>query len=77
MRQSTGVRPAMAMTAAERVGGFVVFRDEEGMRHAVRLGAVMAASDADCDHGATVVHLTGNRTVLVASDLDEVLGWFS
>ncbi len=67
----------MTLVSAERIGAFILFRDEDGLRHAVRLGAVMAASDADCDQGATVVHLTGNRTVLVASGLDEVLRWFS
>jgi len=30
-----------------RVGAFVILTDDEGLRHAVRLGSVLALSDAD------------------------------
>lgn len=61
---------------AERIGGFVVFTDEDGLRHAVRLTAVLALSDGDQAQDSTVMQLTGNRTVVVQMPLDEALTWF-
>ena len=63
------------MIAAERIGAFLVFRDQDGLRHAVKLTAVLSVSDGDCDACSSVLQLTGNRTVVVQSSLDEVLGW--
>ncbi len=69
------VREMKPTTAGERHGGFLVFRDEEGIRHAVRLTAVLAASDADASRDATIVQLPGNRFVAVSMSLDDFLGW--
>lgn len=59
-----------------RHGPFVVFRDEDDLRHAVRLGSVMGLSDADTCQSATIMQLPGGRVVLIRADLDEVLKWF-
>jgi hypothetical protein len=65
------------VTTGQRVGGFVVFRDEDGLRHAVRQGAILAISDADETGSITAVQLTGNRTAVVRQGFDQVLGWFA
>ncbi len=57
-----------------RVGGFVVFRDESGRRHAVRQGAVLTISETDDD--ITTVQMTGSRTALVRQAFERVLSWF-
>ena len=62
--------------SGERVGSFIVLKDDDGMRHAVRLGAVLAMSDGIDGLGTTIIQLPGNRTVLVHASLDEVLTWF-
>ena len=59
-----------------RTGAFIVFTDDEGLRHAVRLGTVLALSDADSAQDATVMQLPGGRCVLIRAPLDEVLLWF-
>ena len=64
------------LVTGERVGAFVVFIDEDGLRHAVRCQAVLAPSDADALAGDTMLQLSGNRTVTVRCPLGEVLGWF-
>jgi hypothetical protein len=58
------------------VGGFVLFRDEDGLHHAVRCGAVMALSDGDATGDTTVMQLPGNRAVLIRRPFSEVLRWF-
>lgn len=60
---------------AERVGAFLVFRDQDGVRHAVKLAAVLSVSDGDVDGCSAVVQLTGGRTIVVHSNLDELLEW--
>lgn len=60
-----------------RVGAFVVFIDGDGLRHAVRLGSVLALSDGDEAQDATILQLPGARAIRVLAPLDEVLGWFS
>ena len=60
----------------ERVGGFVVLTDEDGLRHAVKFGAVLALSDADGAGRDTVMQLTGNRVVTIRRSIEEVLAWF-
>ena len=47
------------LVAGERVGAFVVFIDEDGLRHAVRCQAVLALSDADGAGSDTILQLTG------------------
>jgi hypothetical protein len=65
------------LASGQRVGAFVVFSDENGMRCAVRLGAVLALSDGDEAHDTTVVQCAGGRTVRVPAPLEEVLRWFT
>ncbi len=57
-----------------RVGGFVVFRDDNGRRHAVRQAAVLTISETDDD--MTTVQMTGSRTALVRQAFERVLSWF-
>lgn len=59
-----------------RVGGFVVFTDGDGLRHAVRPGAVLTLSDGDDMGEITMMQMPGNRAVLIRRRLDEVLEWF-
>ena len=64
------------LVAGERVAGFVVLTDRDGLRHAVRAGAVLALSDAGDAGGETVMQLTGSRAVVVRRPMHEVLDWF-
>jgi hypothetical protein len=59
-----------------RRGPLVVFTDPEGGRHAVRISAVIVASDVDQSQDATLLQLPGNRAVSVRMPLDAVLDWF-
>jgi hypothetical protein len=59
----------------ERLGPFLVFTDQDGLRHAVRLTAVLALSDTDPAQDSTLVQLAGQRSVVVAVSLEEALGW--
>lgn len=42
-----------------RVGHFIVMTDQDGLRHAVKLGSVLAASDRDECQDETVLQLPG------------------
>jgi len=64
------------IVSGQRVGGFIVFQDEDGLRHAVRCGAILALSDADEVGTATAMQMSGNRVVIVRVGFDDVLGWF-
>lgn len=64
------------LASGQRVGAFVVLIDENGARHAVRLGSVLALSDGDEQQDTTVMRLPGGRAVLIQASLEEVLGWF-
>lgn len=55
-----------------RVGPFIVFKDADGMRHAVRQGAILAISDGD----VVTISMTGSRSALVRQAFDRVLAWF-
>lgn len=60
-----------------RIGAFVIFADDEGLRHAVRLGSVLALSDADNCQDSTIMSMPGGRVVLIRAALDEVVSWFT
>jgi hypothetical protein len=60
----------------ERVGGFVVLVDEDGLRHAIRCGAVVALFEADGTGSDTIMQLTGGRAVTIRRPVGEVLEWF-
>ena len=66
-----------AAVTGMRVGAFVILTDDEGLRHAVRLGSVLALSDADSCQDAAVMLMPGGRTVLIRAPLEEVLRWFT
>jgi hypothetical protein len=56
------------------VGPFIVFKDADGMRHAVRQGAILAISE--CDGDIVTISMTGSRSALVRQAFDRVLSWF-
>lgn len=68
---------ATSLAEGRRVGAFIVFADDEGVRHAVRLGAVLVLSDADSCQDTTVIQMPGGRALLVRTSFEEVLAWFS
>ncbi len=57
-----------------RIGPWVVFRDQEGMRHAVKQGAILTISETDQD--LVTIQMTGSRTATVRQAFDRVLAWF-
>jgi hypothetical protein len=65
-----------ARRGAERIGGYMLFVDRDGLRHAVRPGSVLCLSDADDCRDTTAIHLPGARIILVAATLDDVLAAF-
>ena len=71
------VRETTEAVGGERRGPMLVLKDAEGLRHAVRVTAVIAASDIDESHDATLLQLPNGRYVVVRVALDDVLGWFS
>ena len=63
-RADAGTTAVADLVDGGRVGAFIVFVDEDGLRHAVRCqGAVLALSDADGAGSDTILQLTGNRVV--------------
>ena len=60
-----------------RVGAFVLVVNENGVRYAVKLGAVLALSDGDEARDTTILQMPGGRAVLIRASLDEVLEWFT
>jgi hypothetical protein len=71
-----GAETMAHIVSGGRVGGFVVFTDGDGLRHAVRPGAVLTLSDGDDMGEMTIMQMPGNRAVLIPRRLDEALGWF-
>ena len=65
------------VTMGERVGRFVILRDEDGLRHAVTLAAIVTVSDADDSGTVATIQLTGDRVAVIRRPLDEVLSWFA
>lgn len=61
------------IVSGERIGSFLVLVDQDGVRHAVKPGAVLCVSDADQGRDATVLQLPGGRVLLVPQPMDEVL----
>ncbi|MBC7953298.1 MAG: hypothetical protein H7Z12_15940 [Rhodospirillaceae bacterium] len=61
------------MIYPRRAGGFLIVKDVQGHRHAIRLGAVSAICDADEDGAETVITLYGGRNaVKVAHSFEAV-----
>ncbi len=66
-----------AAAPGRRLGGYLLLVDTDGLRHAVRLGSVLAASDADPSQDMTLLQLPGARTLLLPQSLDQVLRWLA
>ena len=62
------------IVAGVRAGPFIVFKDADGLRHAVRQGAVLAISEAGDD--LTTLQMTGSRCAVVQQAFELVLSWF-
>ena len=58
-------------------GSFIALIDEDGMRHLVRQGAILALSDADDARDTTIAQLPAGRSVTIRAPLEDVLVWFS
>lgn len=65
------------MIQAERNGPFVVLRDVEGRRHALRANAIIGISEADEVGDESVLAIQGGRLLLVNASVDEIVGWFA
>lgn len=76
-RRGAAESEAVPFVTGRRVGAFVVFADDEGVRYAVRLGSILALSDADNCQDATVMQLPGGRALLIRATLEQVLAWFT
>ena len=63
------------LVGGHRQGPFVVFEDEDGLRHAVRLGAILSISEMAGECNATVVQLSGQRSAVVRRTFEQVLSW--
>ena len=56
-----------------RVAGFLILVDQDGLRHAVRLPAILSLHDADPGQDQTLVTLPGGRIAVVGQSLDVLL----
>ena len=56
----------------ERIGRFVVLRDQDGVLHAVAAGTVGALSEVD---GGTLLALSGGKMLVVNQAVWTVLRW--
>ena len=61
----------------QRQGPFLILEDEDGLRHAVRLGAILSLSEMSGDCSATVVQLSGKRSAVVRQSFEQVLSWLT
>ncbi|MDO9708880.1 hypothetical protein [Paracraurococcus lichenis] len=73
---ATHLPNSTAAMAGERIHGYMLFVDRDGVRHAVRPGAVICLSDADDCRDTTAIQLPGARIIFVAASLDDVLATF-
>lgn len=60
---------------AGRAGRYLLLRDREGLRHAVRSQAILAVSDLDGGEDMSVVMLQGGRVLIVPTPLPTLLAW--
>ncbi len=60
----------------ERRAGFLIVTDAEGLRHAIRVGAVIGIHEVDVMGDDVVVQLPGGRGFTVQASLDQVIDWF-
>lgn len=61
--------------SGERLGPFLLLKDENGLRHAIRHSCLLALSDGSDEQDVTVAQLPGGRSMTIHVGLDEVLTW--
>lgn len=59
----------------ERIGTYLVFKDEDGLRHAIRSSAVLAFSESLEGADLTIMQMSGNRAIVIRRPLEIVLSW--
>jgi hypothetical protein len=64
--------PSDCLEEGQRVGRFLLLRDQDGCMHAVAAGSVSVLREAD---GATLVMLSGGKVLKVERALHRVLAW--
>ena len=71
--RSTGCLPyGNCLEEGERVGRFLILRDQDGCLHAVAAGAVSVLREAD---DGTLLMMSGGRMLSVPRAMRTVLGW--
>jgi len=65
----------MSRDEGGRKGRVIVLRDADGRRHAIRPGAIQAASEGDDGGMTTILTLPGGRMLIIDEPLDEVIDW--
>lgn len=63
----------ITVVAGTICGPFLLLKDVDGHRHAMRPTAVLAVSEMD--GGEAVLTLHGGRSIHATESLDDVLGW--
>lgn len=63
------------IVSGERCGPFLILKDENGLRHAVRQNCILALSDGSDEQDITVAQLPGGRSMTIHANLEEVLTW--
>ena len=64
------------LLTGERVGGFVLFVDWDGLRQGCPLRRRDGAVRRDSGGGETIMQLVGGRSVIIRRSVAEVLDWF-
>ena len=65
----------MDATDGQRVAGYLVLRDAEGRRHALRATTILGVSELDDAGDECLLVLPGGRLLRVHKSLDAVLSW--
>jgi len=65
----------MKYASGDRLGSYIVFRDAEGRRHAVRQTAVLGVHETD--EMQTAVSLPGGRIALLPERFGTVIEWLA
>lgn len=58
----------------ERIGPYLLLRDQSGLRHLARMNSVRLVSEIDEIGGETLMVIS-SRPIRLAASLDEVLAW--
>ena len=65
------------IVSGERLGPFLLLKDQNGLRHAIRLSCLLALSDGSDEQDVTVAQLPGGRSITIHVNLEEVLTWLT